>query len=125
MNDNLLPVLIKRYPDFFSSGHLREIACFHGWLGLLDELCSSLQNHLDTHPNVPQIQVLQVKEKFGALRFYFSGGDAACREAVANAEERSLWTCEVCGRAGTLGEGRWLSVRCSDHLHWSPTDEAR
>lgn len=125
MNDDLLPVLRERYPELFSSNHLREIACLSGWLQLIDELCRTLQIHLDSHPDVPQVKVLQVKEKFGGLRFYFSGGDTACRGAVVAAEERSLAICEVCGQTGTLREGRWLSVRCNDHIHWSPSDDIK
>lgn len=123
MTDDLLPILQRRYPELFSSTHLREVACLPGWLNLIDELCRTLQIHLDTHPDVTQVQVLQVKEKFGGLRFYFFGGDATCHEAVAAAAERSLSTCEVCGRSGALQGGRWLSVRCIDHINWSPTDQ--
>jgi len=123
MTDDLLPFLRGRYPELFSDTHLREIACLPGWLNLIDELCRTLQIHLDIHPDVTQVQVLQVKEKFGGLRFYFSGGDATCHEAVAAATERSLSTCEVCGQAGSLGGGRWLTVRCIEHVHWSPSDD--
>ena len=123
MTDDLLLILRGRYPELFTDTLLQEIACLPGWLNLIDELCSTLQIHLDSHPDVPQVKVLQVKEKFGGLRFYFSGGDKACREAVAAAEERSLSTCEVCGQSGTLGEGRWLSVRCVEHVHWSLSDD--
>lgn len=122
MTDELLPILRERYPELFSNTHLREIACLAGWLNLIDELCRTLQIHLDSHPDVPQVKVLQVKEKFGGLRFYFSGGDTACREAVAASEERSLSTCEVCGQSGILQGERWLSVRCFDHVNWSPSD---
>jgi hypothetical protein len=122
MTDDLLSILRGRYPELFSYTHLREIACLPGWLNLIDELCRTLQIHLDSHPDVPQVKVLQVKEKFGGLRFYFSGGDTACHEAVAAAEERSLSVCEVCGQSGTLQGERWLSVRCFDHLNWSPID---
>jgi len=125
MTENLLPILRERYPEFFSSAPLREIGCLPGWLNLIDELCRTLKAHLDAHPEVPQIQVRQVKEKFGGLRFYYSGGDTACREAIATAEQRSMSTCEVCGQAGTLGGERWLSVRCSDHINWSPSGEGK
>lgn len=125
MKDDLLSILRGRYPELFSSTHLREIACLPGWLNLIDELCRTLKIHLDSHPDVPQAKVLQVKEKFGGLRFYFSDGDTACRGAVAAAEERSLSTCEVCGQTGALREGRWLSVRCVDHIHWSPSDDSK
>lgn len=125
MTDDLLPILRGRYPELFSNTHLREIACLSGWLNLIDELCRTLQIHLDSHPDVPQVKVLQVKEKFAGMRFYFSGGDMACREAVSAAEDRSLSTCEVCGQSGTLVEGRWLSVRCTEHIHWSPSDDGK
>lgn len=126
MTDDQLPVMRERYPEFFSNTHLCEIACLPGWLNLIDELCQTLKIHLNAHPGVPQIQVLQVKEKYGGLRFYYSGGDTACREAVATAEERSLSACEVCGQAGSLVGERWFSVRCLDHISWSATaDDSR
>lgn len=123
MTEDLLPVLCDRYPEFFCSAPLREIACLPGWLDLIDELCRTLKTHMDAHPELPPLKVRQVKEKFGGLRFYYSGGDMACHEAVAAAEGRSMSTCEVCGQTGTLGGERWLSVRCLDHKNWSPSDD--
>jgi hypothetical protein len=125
MTENLLPVLCDRYPEFFCSAPLREIACLPGWLDLIDELCCTLKTHMDAHPELPPLKVRQVKEKFGGLRFYYAGGDTACREAVAAAEERSMSTCEVCGQTGTLGGEHWLSVRCLDHKNWSPSDACK
>lgn len=122
MTENLLPVLCDRYPEFFCSAPLREIACLPGWLNLIDELCCTLKTHMDAHPELPPLKVRQVKEKFGGLRFYYSGGDRACREAVTAAEGRSMSICEVCGQTGTLGGEHWLSVRCLDHKNWSPSD---
>lgn len=122
MIDDLFPILRDRHPEFFSSAPLREVACLPGWLDLLDELCGALKTYLKAHPEVPQIRVRQVKEKFGSLRFYYSGGDTACRDLVASAEERSRSICDVCGQAGTLGGEHWLSVRCLDHVNWSPSD---
>lgn len=69
MTNDLLPILRKRYPKLFSNELLREIACYPGWLNLLDELCHELQTHLDANPGIPQVVVRQVKEKFGGLRF--------------------------------------------------------
>jgi hypothetical protein len=123
MNDDLFPILRDRYPEFFSSAPLREIGCLSGWLDLIDELCNTLKAYLKAHPEVPQIRVRQVKEKFGSLRFYYSGGDTACRDLIASAEERSRSICDVCGQAGTLGGEHWLSVRCLDHVNWSPSGD--
>lgn len=119
MTEDLLPLLRGRYPELFSGEHLREIACYPGWLGLLDELCRSLESHLAANSGVPPILVCQVKEKFGGLRFYYQGGDDWCRAAVDETQEASLAVCEVCGRAGELVGERWVSVRCHEHTNWS------
>lgn len=120
MVENLLPILRDRYPEFFTSAPLREIGCLPGWLDLIDELCRALKTYMDAHPELPPIQVRQVKEKFGVLRFYYSGGDTACREFVNCSEKSSMSVCEVCGQDGTLGGESWLSVRCLNHINWSP-----
>jgi hypothetical protein len=121
MTDDLLPVLRERYPKLFSSEHLREIACYPGWLNLLDGLCHELQPYLVANPGVPQVVVRQVKEKFGGLRFYITGGDEFCRVAVLAAQEASLTVCEVCGQLGVLVGERCVSVRCNEHVGWTPS----
>ena len=121
MTEDLLPILRDRYPKFFSSAPLREIGCLPGWLDLIDDLCRTLKAHLDEHSELSPIQVRQVKEKFGGLRFYYSGGDTVCRDAVDRAQERSLSICEVCGQPGGLMGENWLRVRCADHINWSPS----
>ena len=121
MTDDLLPVLRERYPKLFSSEHLLEIACYPGWLNLLDGLCHELQQYLVANLGVPQVVVRQVKEKFGGLRFYITGGDEFCRVAVLAAQEASLTVCEVCGQLGVLVGERWVSVRCNEHVGWAPS----
>ena len=119
MNNDLLPLLRERYPKLLSSSALREIGCLSGWLELLEDLCQSLQGHLDAHPEVPTITVVRIKEKWGGLRFYYHGGDQVCREIVDKAVESSLMVCEVCGESGHLVGERWFSVRCTAHATWS------
>lgn len=46
--------------------------------------------------------VRRIKEKYGALRFIFDGGDAFYRDAVAIAEEHSLHICELRNLPGEL-----------------------
>jgi RNA polymerase subunit RPABC4/transcription elongation factor Spt4 len=60
-----------------------------------------------------QVVALQIKEKFGTLRFYHSGGDAFVEGVLEMAEAMSARTCEVCGAPGSLLEGHgWYRVRC-------------
>lgn len=62
-----------------------------------------------------QVIVVQVKEKYGTLRFYYDGGDDYVRGVVAMAESISAHTCEVCGNPGTSNHNGWITVRCDEH----------
>jgi hypothetical protein len=64
---------------------------------------------------IPQVVAGQVKEKFGALRFYYSGGDEAIENYVSMAEAMSYITCDTCGSPGKLGGKGWISVKCKKH----------
>jgi len=64
---------------------------------------------------IQQVVAIQVKEKYGTLRFYYSGGDEWIDGVVSFAESLSAVTCEVCGSPGeTIGE-HWLETRCPEH----------
>ena len=65
---------------------------------------------------VPQIQFVQVKEKFGTLRIYTNGFDDYTDGVISMAESMSACTCEVCGIPGRQTTGGWvrtLCVRCA------------
>lgn len=65
----------------------------------------------------PQVVAVQVKEKFGTLRFYYDGGDDYVLGVVNMAESLSACTCEVCGNHGKITGNGWLSVRCVEHTN--------
>ena len=65
--------------------------------------------------SIPQVTVDQVKEKFGTLRFYYTGGDDAIDGMVRMAESMSGVTCEECGKPGTRVGGGWVSTLCKEH----------
>ncbi len=59
---------------------------------------------------------VQVKEKFGGLRFYYSGGDSSyIRGVVDMAEQMSYRTCEVCGAPGKSNGGPYVRTLCDKH----------
>lgn len=68
---------------------------------------------------IEQVTVNQVKEKFGTLRFYYSGGDAYIDGLVAMAESMSAATCEECGAPGRVRHGGWLRCLCDEHAQAS------
>ncbi len=103
--EEALRALLERIPD----GWGRWIRCGPGWYPILAELDERLRE-ID-----PDYRVLQVKEKFGTLRFYWSGrnreaGDRVVREA----EAASARTCELCGEPGKLRIRRtWMQTVCN------------
>jgi len=68
---------------------------------------------------IPQVTLDQVKEKFGTLRFYYSGGDDYISGMVSLAESMTGVTCESCGNIGERRGGGWV------HTYCTPCEEAR
>lgn len=59
----------------------------------------------------PAVKIDQVKEKFGELRFYYSGGDKEVAGMVRFAEYLANQTCEVSGEKGELCiSGGWYKT---------------
>jgi hypothetical protein len=69
--------------------------------------------------SIPQVTLDQVKEKFGTLRFYYSGGDDYISGMVSLAESMTGVTCESCGNVGERRGGGWI------HTYCTPCEEAR
>lgn len=65
--------------------------------------------------SIPQVVVDQVKEKFGTLRFYYTGGDDAISGMVRMAESMSAVTCEDCGTPGRRRGSGWVRTLCDTH----------
>lgn len=64
---------------------------------------------------IAQLIVVQVKEKFGTLRFYADGGDPTLYCMIDMAESMSSCTCEVCGAPGKLRSSGWARTLCKLH----------
>lgn len=62
-----------------------------------------------------QVVARQIKEKFGALRFYVSGGDEATGGMIQMAECMSARTCEECGAPGTTAGRGYIQTLCDHH----------
>ena len=60
-------------------------------------------------------QAVQVKEKFGTLRFYVNGGTPEQHNYIDFAEEMSGRVCEHCGAPGKRRGGGWVRTLCDEH----------
>ena len=127
MKQELDEYLCKTFPKMFVNRHapMQETAmcwgfeCGDGWFNIINHLCQNIQHHLDWKNKggevVPQVTVDQVKEKFGTLRFYYTGGDDAIDGMVRMAESMSGVTCEICGDIGESTSSGWIKVLCETH----------
>ena len=61
--------------------------------------------------------VVQVKEKFGTLRFYIQAGTDEHYNYISFAESMSGCTCETCGKPGKRLGGGWIYTSCEEHAH--------
>ncbi|WP_354201557.1 hypothetical protein [Bradyrhizobium sp. JR4.1] len=120
--------LVKSYPDLFHAENDPLAAegwpaVEDGWRDLLERACKRIRAAVraDGGP----FRATQVKEKYGSLRFYWSGrlsptATALIEEAIELAEARSATTCEICGEPGRLFGGGWLTTRCAVHAEDRP-----
>ena len=130
MKQELDEQLCKKYPLIFKNRHgdMKEtlmcwgFECGDGWYQILDSLCANIQHHIDwqnknheKHPVVEQVIAVQIKEKFGGLRFYYDGGDEKIQGMVRMAESWAAHTCEECGAPGKMRNGGWIRTLCDKH----------
>lgn len=112
MNADLVDKLYNSYQRTYSVPVPYDICTDDGWYQLLDVLSSCIEQYLKQHPEL-DFKVVQVKEKFGGLRFYYDGGDSYIWGLVQMAESMSYQICEQCGNPGTCSGTGWAKTRCS------------
>jgi hypothetical protein len=66
--DNWPLIFADRQGDSTHTAMCHGFECGDGWFGLIYGLCEALQQETDLE-GAPQVVALQVKEKFGSLRF--------------------------------------------------------
>lgn len=100
-------------------GNLQPLKDYYAHAGNPDEWVAYWvkQKLLKVPDPIEQVVALQVKEKFGGLRFYVSGSDKYIRGMIYMAENLSLVTCEECGKPGRPRDGKWISTLCDEHAH--------
>lgn len=140
MDAELQQKLYDKYPQLFSNKDkdIRSSCmawgceCGNGWYEIISNVCWMIKQHEDnkkwrkeylekndpeklaSEPEYFPVKFDQVKEKYGGLRLYFSGGDDYVEGLVSMAEAFSYQVCEVCGNKGEPNKGGWISTLCSD-----------
>ena len=97
-----------------------NVECGYGWKSIIVPLIDYVEKYNSNHTN-SNIEILQIKEKFGGLRFYVSFDNVEkdiidqLRRMIDNAEEESFLTCEYCGNKENVGTTLgWLTTICEN-----------
>ena len=137
MDAELQNQLYEKYPYLFSNrnkSRMESCMCWgcevgNGWYELLSSVCWRIFQHekniedrkriLADQPEKIKaeleyfpIKFDQIKEKYGGLRVYYSGGNNYVRGVISMAEEYSYKVCEVCGNSGKPNKGGWITTLC-------------
>ncbi len=133
--------LLRKYSKWLLDEYNRwgayEITYMPGWFEILEELFSSIDSTL-TPEQSEAFHITQIKEKFGALRFYYDGQALRIdiqtkdghesyelenskkpfemiNELISKAAQASVETCMFCGDPGVMRTGGWYTVLCDHH----------
>ena len=117
-------LIMRACPEVYGSGPwankeslLRDgFLCGPGWYPLLGRLSADLAAII-RQDRLTDFRVVQVKEKFGELRFYVKGANERALIRITEAMREAETTCERCSAPGCIGAtDGWLSVLC-DRCH--------
>ncbi len=116
MNKKLTQKLFDRFSFFHPEKPIMEsmmrfgFSCEDGWFDLIWKLSEDLETLSKEEDCI--LCVVQVKEKFGNLRYYTTNITDKMGDRIEKAEKESMVICEVCGEKAVL---------CTDNYGWYKT----
>lgn len=122
MNKEHTNYLFTKYPTLYQQHTLPMqetcmcwgFECGDGWFSIIDNLSKRI-NEID-----PDVEAVQVKEKFGGLRFYIGPVAKATADkvydAISKAENLAYKTCEYCGSTKNVKQTTtgWIKTLCKE-----------
>ena len=121
MNNKLTIKLHDEFPELYVYQISFEL--YDGWYKIIHDLSQKIYDICKEKGYEIPIAI-QVKEKFGNLRFYLEAGYDEVYDAIDEAEKLSEITCEYCGEDGKIREnhGWYLTLCDEDYEKWLNRD---
>lgn len=111
--------LVQKYPKILANARIEAPPY---WYDTIEDLCASIQDYIDNghvyiegkEVHKPQIECLQIKQKFGTFRFYTNVQDLTVNGMIKMAAHICENTCQRCGSRQDIGYTRtnWVEVCC-------------
>ncbi len=110
MNDENWKRLKDDFPDLLKCG----VYCGDGWFELIHDLLTEISRIAER--DGLELVTERVAQKYGELRVYLNLEPPAIRQAIEEAEDKAIVTCEESGRPGVLCENErgWLCTLALD-----------
>jgi hypothetical protein len=114
-------IIRQECPRLYKDGIIFE--CADGWYEIVHDLSIKIEKILEDYAErhkVPEGEefaeiemfAIQVKEKYGTLRFYMSTSTDEIQNLIDDAEALSSQTCENCGSPAKMRGIHWYEVKC-------------
>jgi len=118
--------LKKECPNLYPLNMIFE--CRAGWYSIIRDLSLKIERILEKEAEESKIPegeeneyikmfCVQVKEKYGTLRFYMTCTTDEISKLIEEVEELSSRTCEACGAPGKIRGWHWIEVKCDNCLN--------
>ena len=86
-----------------------------GWrIAFGEQLCEELRQELKNNNCLNNYHIIQIKEKYGELRWYDSGNTENGHNIIHKYEDISRKTCICCGKPATKITTGWISPYCDN-----------
>lgn len=122
LEESLYQKLCNDFPRLYRAKPPCDIRS--GWFDLVYVLSSKLEKLIDFVPesdpstlffDKEDYHAVQIKEKFGGLRFYMCASTEEMWNLIEEASAQSIKTCEICGAPGEPCGNRWIETLCPAH----------
>ena len=129
MTEKSWDTLYAKYPNLFANKDKTPMeSCMAfgievnlGWYDIISSLCYMINQHEEQEKYLQELSYKsdyypvtfdQIKEKWGGLRIYHSGGDYYVDGLISMTEAMSYKICERCGCPGSPNKQGWIMTLC-------------
>jgi hypothetical protein len=108
--------LKDKYPEIFNPkpyciGYELE----EQWVSIIDKMCKNMMKYYKANPEIPIQRCVQMKEKFGTLRFYLEAYTDELGKIIRKAEIATTKICQFCGSKNNVKPTQpWVRYLCKE-----------